>query len=120
VAFYYGHTKLTVPIPTEQIQVDKPFSIPRLTGWFGDDTKITSSFVVSDTVRTGRNATKFFVLCSQFDFRFPPAGPDTCKLLIFRKSVVSDALVNLRGSDEEYMEAVVKWYVLIFAEENIN
>jgi hypothetical protein len=31
--------------------------------------------------------------------------------LIFRKSVASDALVNLRGSDEKYMEAVVKWYV---------
>jgi len=120
VAYYHGHTKFTVPIPTEHIQVDKPFSIPRLTGWFRDDTKITSCFIVSNTIRTGLNATKFLVICSQFDFRFPPTGPDTCELLIFRKSVISDALVNLRGSDEKYMEAVVKWYVLVFCTLAIN
>jgi len=45
---------------------------------------------------------------------------DTCELLIFRKSVISDALVNLRGSDEKYMEAVVKWYVLVFCTLAIN
>ena len=46
--------------------------------------------------------------------------PDTCELLIFRKSVTSDALVNLHGSDEKYMEAVVKWYVLVFCTLAVN
>ena len=49
-----------------------------------------------------------------------------CKLGLknFRKStcknVTSDALVNLRGGDEKYMEAVVKWYVLIFCTLVVN
>ncbi|KIM76267.1 hypothetical protein PILCRDRAFT_91668 [Piloderma croceum F 1598] len=59
IAYYYNHRKSTVPITTEQIWIDKPFSILHLTGWFSNNTKITSAFVVSDKVWTGHNGTNY-------------------------------------------------------------
>jgi hypothetical protein len=98
-----------VPIPTDHVAVNAGFSVPRVTEWFGDDTTLLSADVVSNNILSGIYPTRFFILCSQFDKRFKPKCRDTCKLLIFRKSVTGNYLVNFRNGDELYMPDVVKW-----------
>jgi len=55
--------------------------------------------------------TMYYVLCSQFDRRHAPNGVDSCELLIFRKGVLGDYLVNLRQADWLQMADVVKMCV---------
>jgi hypothetical protein len=109
LAYHYGPNPRIVPVATEHVQINGGFSVPRLTGWFSATTKVLSAFVVSKETEPGLHCTTFLVMCSQFDDLLPPKGVDTCELLIFRKGVFGDALVNLRTGDVKHMEGVIKW-----------
>jgi hypothetical protein len=112
LAYYYGLNidAGVVPVTAEHIRVNDGFTIPRLTGWFTEDAKVTTGLIVSDEIRTNSHPTKFFVICAQSIPHHTP-GPATCQLLVFRKAVFGGSLVNFRNSDVLYMKDVIKWYV---------
>lgn len=108
-AYYYGVAAGSVSIPAKHVRIDGGFAVPLLTGWFSDDHKITSAFVVANDVTAELFQTTFYVICSQFNALQPPSNPNNCELLVFRKAAFSGTLVNLRPSDIRDMPAIVKW-----------
>jgi len=102
-----------MPIATEHVLLNEGFSIPNLTGWFTDGTRITSRLIFSDAFRSGLYPTTFYVVCSQFDHRHPPKNVDTCELIIFRTSAIGKKLVNLRQEDVNSMGQIVARLVIL-------
>jgi hypothetical protein len=114
-AYYYGikRTRGLVSITVDHININHGFTVPRATGWFDNDTTITSAWVISKNVQNDPRPPKFYVLCSQLHFDLPPKDMGTCELLIFRKSVYKGGLVNMRSSDLTHIADVLDWFVFI-------
>jgi len=110
-AYFYGATPAYIPIATEHAHIGNGLSVPNLSGWLSKPTLITSKIITLPVKHAGLFMTTYYVLCSQFDRRHAPNGVDSCELLIFRKGVLGDYLVNLRQADRLQMADVVKMCV---------
>lgn len=55
---------------------------------------MTSATIVVDFLNNN-GINYFLVICGRFDKRQPPIGTDSCELLVFRKGVTGNMLVNL-------------------------
>lgn len=97
------------PIATDRVHVDAGWSVPRLSGLFGSTSKVTSSIIGMDIVRENKNPSYFLIICGQYSLRHPPTGIDSCEIVIFRRGVKGNTLVNLRSTDLSKMAGIAAW-----------
>lgn len=111
-AYYYGNamSATVVPVPTEHIYINRSFSVPRLSGWFMHNERITTDTIEVHGPDGALYPYSFFVICSQFDARQPPNGLDSCEMLVFRKGFMG-RLINLRAVDRLFAMEAVNMYV---------
>jgi hypothetical protein len=105
--YFYGATPAYIPIAIEHARIDNGLSVPNLSGWFSKPLLITSWLITLPINQPNLFSTTYYVLCSQFDHCHAPKGVDSCELLIFRKGVLGEYLVNLRQIDRQHMTNVV-------------
>jgi len=105
-----------VPVATKHVDVDHGYSIPQLVGWFTNPKKITTTDVTVVHNPAHVQRANFLIICSQYDARHPPQNADTCELLIFRKAILGEKLVNLRSNDIDFIEPILERFAIFFME----
>ena len=113
LAYRYGVHKGLVPVATEHVAINDGISIPVLNGWFAEHAKLSSAFVVSTDNGPAIHRTVFYIICAQPHLSKPVQDHLTSELLVFRKGVYTDYLVNIRSTDLKHMKDIIKWYAFL-------
>jgi hypothetical protein len=112
-ALQYDTNPQIVHVPIKHFNINTRFTVPTLTGWFDWDIILSSANVYSDGICTGLHPTKFIVICAHISDGCSSHGCDNCELLIFRRAITGNRMINLKSTDVKYMCVVANWYASI-------